>query len=465
MASHSVQRRVGVVLTGSGTAAAYHAGVLRAIAESGIQVDVIAAHGAGVLTALATAIDGGPRVWDPGGPWTQARLHGAYRFRPSLRAAAWALGACFLLLLTPLAVLVLAAVVYGLATLASLVSLPSAAQALVGWYAGLLTWLFDPPMMPTIVPRLLVLGVLAIAAVLGTAAWRAARAEPTRRRTSGAFWWQLLSWPLDPAEPSTTAVTELWRLVHGASSAARPALPELGRRYVDVLTDNFGQPGFHEVLIAAHDLDAGRDIVGGVLAAQGRAAMERRRAGIDERQAECLDFTGPQREALGAFLIGAFRLPVLTAPAIVEFAADSYWRGERHRICDRPDLAIRLVDELVAMGIEQIVVVSPAAEPGGPHHLLPAPAALRARMGEVVRSFESAATSEAVAAAHAGGAQVVVIRPDHNPIGPFDFEGVYDARSDRRHTVAELLHQGYADAYHHLIEPMIAASDVPDALA
>ena len=60
--AYSPRLRTGVVLTGSGTAGAYQAGALRAIAESGIRVDVIAAHGAGVLTALASAIDGGARV-------------------------------------------------------------------------------------------------------------------------------------------------------------------------------------------------------------------------------------------------------------------------------------------------------------------------------------------------------------------------------------------------------------------
>lgn len=80
-------------------------------------------------------------------------------------------------------------------------------------------------------------------------------------------------------------------------------------------------------------------------------------------------------------------------------------------------------------------------------------------MGEVLRSFESAATTEAAAVASASSARVVVIRPDHNPIGPFDFDGVYDARSDRRRTVSELLNQGYADAYHHFIEPLLAAGE------
>ena len=37
-----------VVLCGAGTAGAYQAGVLRALAEAGVKIDVLAAHGAGV---------------------------------------------------------------------------------------------------------------------------------------------------------------------------------------------------------------------------------------------------------------------------------------------------------------------------------------------------------------------------------------------------------------------------------
>ena len=52
-----------------------------------------------------------------------------------------------------------------------------------------------------------------------------------------------------------------------------------------------------------------------------------------------------------------------------------------------------------------------------------------------------------------------MIRPDHNPIGPFDFRGTYDEASDRRRTLAELMQQGYADAYRHFIEPIVAVGD------
>ena len=55
---YSPRLRTGVLLCGSGTAGAYQAGALRAILEAGIKIDVIAAHGAGVLTALAAFLFG-----------------------------------------------------------------------------------------------------------------------------------------------------------------------------------------------------------------------------------------------------------------------------------------------------------------------------------------------------------------------------------------------------------------------
>lgn len=461
--AYSPRLRTGVVLSGAGTAGAYHAGALRAIAESGIKIDVIAAHGSGVMTALAVAADGGARVWERDGPWTAPRLRHAYRWRPALRVGFYGLLACLLLLLTPLVVLVLAGVVYVVATAFALVSLTDTSAALVAWYQGAIVWLFDPPMMPTVVPRLLVLGVLTVAGVLAASAVVALRTERSRRRVLGAFWWRLLSWPLDAGEPSDSALDLLWGLVRGASHEPRPEASDIGRRYVDVLADNFGQPGFHEVVVAVHDLDARRDLVGTVLSAPGRAAMDTPRAGVDHRDGEVVDFTGPQREALAGFLVGALRLPVATAPAIVQFADDSYWSGERHRVCDRPELATRLVEELVALGIEQIILISPAPAPPRAHALRPVPAGMRARMGELLRSMESAAMAEATAAAFQRRSRVFVVRPEHNPIGPFDFDGVYDEASDRRRGITELLAQGYADAFHHLIEPVVAAGDSADA--
>ena len=54
-------------------------------------------------------------------------------------------------------------------------------------------------------------------------------------------------------------------------------------------------------------------------------------------------------------------------------------------------------------------------------------------------------------------ASVYAIRPMHNPVGPLDFRGVYDERSDRHFAVAELVDRGYEDAYRQFIDPVVAA--------
>ncbi len=297
------------------------------------------------------------------------------------------------------------------------------------------------------------LGVLVAAAV------RALRQERSRRRVGGALWWQLIGSPLSADEPAGTLVDALWKLVRGASNEPKPAQAEIGRRYVDVLTDNLGQPGFRELLLGVHDLDARRDLIGSVLLPDAREAFDARRTGFGPREAEIVDFTGPQRELVVDFLLGALRPPVVVAPQTTQFPMESYWRGETHRLCDRPELAVRLVEEIAAVGVEQVILVSPAPPAGQPHAMRARPIDVRARIGELVRSMETAVLHDCAVAAAARFSGVFVVRPAHNPIGPFDFAGVYDEASDRQRTARELIQLGYDDAYQQFIEPVVAAGE------
>jgi hypothetical protein len=436
--------------------------VLRALSEAGIKIDVVAAHGIGVATALFAAVDGGARLWDDQGPWASQRLVGAYRWRTALRVAGLGLLAALVVMLSPLLVLVFAAGVYLLSSLAALASLPSTSVRLVALYGQSIELLFDPPVLPTIVPRAVVLALLVVVAVVGVAAARAVQGERSRRRMRGAFWWRLFGSPLDASEPAALLLESLWQHVRGASSEPRPARAEIGRRYVELLADNFGQPGFFEVLVAVHDVDARRDLVGAILPPVSREAFAAREAPDAPRESEAVDLTGPLRELVADFLIGAQRLPVATAPHPVSFPTNSYWRGDRHVVCDRPELLVRLVDELAGIGVEQLILVSAAPSPSVPHSLRRQPATLRGRMGGMVRSIETAALEDAVRVARPRMPRVFVIRPDHNPVGPFDFGVVYDEASDRDRPARELLKQGYEDAYRQLVEPVAAALDDAD---
>ena len=94
------QLRTALVLTGTGTAGAYHAGVLRALHEAGVKIDLIAGRGIGVVGAMFGAIDGAAQLWEPGGVWRSVGVGRLYRWRTSLRVAGWILVAAFLAILT-----------------------------------------------------------------------------------------------------------------------------------------------------------------------------------------------------------------------------------------------------------------------------------------------------------------------------------------------------------------------------
>ena len=67
--SYSPHLRTAVLLTGNGTGGAYHAGVLRALHEAGVKIDVMSGRGVGVVGALFAAIDAGAKTWEDGGVW------------------------------------------------------------------------------------------------------------------------------------------------------------------------------------------------------------------------------------------------------------------------------------------------------------------------------------------------------------------------------------------------------------
>ena len=66
MTAYSPEKRTALVFSGSGAHGAYHAGVLKALQEAGVKVDIVAGHGIGAATAAFAAIDGGARLWEIG---------------------------------------------------------------------------------------------------------------------------------------------------------------------------------------------------------------------------------------------------------------------------------------------------------------------------------------------------------------------------------------------------------------
>jgi hypothetical protein len=450
---YSPQLRTALVLTGTGTAGAYHAGVLRALHESGVKLDIVAGRGIGAVGALFAAIDGGPRLWEEKGFWRTPAVRSLYNWRLIVRIAGWALIAAFLIVAIPLVVVAVGLVVFPIDFVLRMVG--QSGNGLVAAYLAFANAAFAPAALPTWLPRLvlLVLGlVLAIAAVM---AWR----ERGSRHERGGVWWRLLRAPLSSRDASEHCWRTLWDLVRGAAQVRQPPARDLARRYTELLAENLGQPGFRELLLLVHDVDARRDLVFALVSEPRRRDLVRRSTSgeADARRAEVLDLSGVGRDHLTDAIAAALSVPLATEFHAIRLGVEAYWRGETHRLCDRPSSLPRILEELAMLEVEQVIIVSASPEAGATHEL-PAPRRdIRARLGEYVQSSESAALRDCVRNIGAI-ARVFTIQPAHNPTGPFDFDGGFDDRSDRPMRLEELMNRGYEDAYRQFIEPVVAAS-------
>ena len=110
----------------------------------------------------------------------------------------------------------------------------------------------------------------------------------------------------------------LWELIRGGAKIRQPETKDLARRYAELLADNLGQPGFRELLIVVHDLDARRDLVFALLGPDERRSFFLRKPvhGGDRRSAEAFDLAGVARDQSLPALAGALAIPGLTEPAL-----------------------------------------------------------------------------------------------------------------------------------------------------
>src|SRR5262245_49297267 len=148
---YSPQRRTALVLSGVGTAGAYHAGVLRALQEAGVKIDIVAGRGIGAIGALFAAIDSGHRLWDDKGFWRSPAVRELYAWRPVVRFVGWALAASVLLVTLPLAVVAVGLIVFPIDFAMKLFG-ASAAWGLVPKYLSMTQTLFAPEALPTWLP-------------------------------------------------------------------------------------------------------------------------------------------------------------------------------------------------------------------------------------------------------------------------------------------------------------------------
>src|SRR3954471_15515319 len=128
---YSPQLRTALVLTGTGTDGAYHAGALRALVEAGVKIDLVAGRGIGAVGALFHAIDGASRLWDENGFWRSPGIEALYRWRSIPKVAAVALATAALIVAVPILAIALGLVIFPLDFLVKVVGL-GGASGLVG---------------------------------------------------------------------------------------------------------------------------------------------------------------------------------------------------------------------------------------------------------------------------------------------------------------------------------------------
>jgi hypothetical protein len=380
-------------------------------------------------------------------------LDALYPWHRLLRTTVVAFALAIALVALPLAAIALGLVVFPIDFAATLVGV--SAGGLTRGYLRIADAAFSPEGLPTWLPRLVVLVLGAAALLVAAEAWRG-----DRRSKRGPGWWRFVQAPLTTQSILDRSWMTLWDLLRGAAPLKQPAPLELARRYSEFLTDNLGQPGFRELVVTVHDLDARRDLVFAMIPEARRPGLVKRPTVVetDLRRGEVFDLAGVARDHLPDVLGASLVVPLATDTRATTFAVDGYWRGETHRLCDRPSSLVRLIRELGFLGVEQIVLVSDAPEPSRPHSLPPERLEGRARIGEYLRSFEAAVVDDVIRQSGRSTPRLFVIRPSHNPIGPFDFAGVFDVVSDRWATLHELMGRGYEDAYRLFIEPMVGGS-------
>jgi len=445
-------------LTGSGTAGAYHAGVLCALREAGVKIDLVAGRGIGVVGAMFSAVDGDATLWQAGGVWRSAGTRRFYGWRPTLKAAGWTLIVALASLLVPLIAVIGAAIVYPIGFVLRVGGLGLGDRLALG-YARLVEMIFQANALPLILPRFIMLALLVLLCILAVGEV-IPRVRRRRRRARGVVWWRLLGAPLDVSRVIDHFTDGLWKIMRGAARISKPTPRDLAERYAELLSENVGQPGFCELIVTVHDLDTRRDLALGLLSEEYGRPFFVRRLGAEgsRRYLETMDLAGSARSHAIDALAASLSLPVVTDAHLIRFSSESDWRGETHRLCDRPGATTRLLEEVANAGAEQVIFVTALPEAEGPHALTSGRRDPRARVGEYLAAAETAALRDAVARWGSSFQAVFQIRPIHNPLGPFDFTGGYDEQSDRPFTLGELVERGREDGFRQFVDAVVGAS-------
>jgi hypothetical protein len=423
-------------------------------------------------------VAGAPRLYEAGGFWHDATWESFYRLKTPLRLGLLLLGVSFGVFLLPLALALIGGLLVPLVLIADLAA-PGLSARLVGFVAAIPTAMRIPYLAALAVP-IFVLSVIAILSV-GATYLRG----PRRFAES-------LESLLDAQRARQRLARGLWEISRGSSSSSRPPSDaELGRRYVALLAENLGQPGFRELIVRTADLETGgvlpfvilQDTYRDAFAATRNRGSRSRLPGIPG--AVDLRAEGYDGLFLDAVLTGVLA-PMVAPVQRVVFPKGGIHAGEVHRLVDAVVAAGSGISEALAAGAEQVIVVSaapvvasPTARRRGPRAVADALLSMRERQAveadvrtaeRINRMVETAGQrtegggrawlDPATGRAYRDFA-LYLVRPERRPFGPLELEGAQDPATEAQATAADLIDLGYRDAYRMFVEPVVGAAPEP----
>jgi hypothetical protein len=474
MKEYSPRRRTALVLTGSGTSGAYHAGVLKALDESGVKLDLIVGSGVGAVGAAFGAAAGGARLYGERGFWADVSWEAFFRLRPAARIAILLLACSFGVFLLPVVAALAAGLLFPLVLMLDLVS--------PGWSGRAAAALLVAPSLlraPYLAALSLPIFFLCAAGLLALLRlW-----ITQRRRIAESF-----EWLFDPSPARDRLLDALWEIARGPNIASRvPSEADLGRKYVSLLSENLGQPGFRELILRTADLETGGPLPFVVLGDAHRAAFAAARAHGPRSRLEglpgAIDLRAPGYDVLLFDAVMTGLLPPGVVPVRrVAFPRGGLFGGESHRLAEAGLAGGSGLAEAIAAGAEQVLIVTAAPEEARP------PArrrGARALADGVLATLERQAVEADLRSAERvnrmietlghrtddGGrgwqdpetghvyrsVALYVVRPERRVLGPLDLDGSEDPATEVRATTADLLELGHRDAYRLFVEPVVGA--------
>ncbi|MBN2371484.1 MAG: hypothetical protein JXO72_13460 [Vicinamibacteria bacterium] len=479
MHEYSPRRRTAVVFSGVGTAGAYHAGVLKALEESGVKVDLVVGSGIGAVAAAFAAVSAGDKLYGIGGFWEGVKSSSFYRIRRGVRLLLILIGAGLAAFALPVL----------LAVIAGVLSVPALLIDLFnpGWASRALTMLGVTPQSMRAAYGV-ALSVPAFALFL-TIAIVGVRALLDRRRFA-----ESLQAVFDARPAHDHFLKHLWEAVRGPSLSPPASAAALGERYLAFCAENEGQPRFRRLILRTADLDTGRTLCFALLDDDALGALsEARKHGGSPRDTGVVDLRSPGAGRLLVEAMLSALLPPLLAPLTqVVFPKGGVYASESHRLADGTLSAGCGVADALAAGAEQVVLVSSvpvstAHRLGrrGPWAVAESLVALIERQAlerDIHETERINRLIESLGAVDENGEpgwqdpatgklyraiNLYVVRPRQRALGPLSFDDRRDPDSEAAVDLADLVEQGHHDAYYQFVEPVVgspALADEPDPL-